>query len=92
MVRTNKTFERKIESTCMFLFNSFNICFEDPQHIFCTIINKIIFCSVVVDLLFIVSPIVGVCNCSIFCCTLLYVHSRFAIILVGKRELAGCFA
>ena len=27
--------------------------------------------SVVVDLLFIVTPIVGVCNCSIFCCTFL---------------------
>ena len=26
--------------------------------------------SVVVDLLFIVTPIVGVCNCSMFCCTL----------------------
>ena len=26
---------------------------------------------VVVDLLFIVTPIVGVCNCSMFCCTLL---------------------
>ena len=46
--------------------------------------------SVVVDLLFIVTPIVGVCNCSMFCCTLFYVHSSFAIILVGKR--AGCFA
>ena len=29
----------------------------------------------------------GVCNCSIFCCTLLYVHSSIAIILMGKREL-----
>ena len=29
----------------------------------------------VVDFLFIVTPIVGVCNCSMFCCTLLYVHS-----------------
>ena len=29
----------------------------------------------------------GVCNCSMFCCTLLYVHSRIAIILMGKREL-----
>ena len=28
----------------------------------------------------------GVCNCSMFCCTLLYVHSSIAIIL-GKREL-----
>ena len=29
----------------------------------------------------------GVCNCSMFCCMLLYVHSSIAIILVGKREL-----
>ena len=43
--------------------------------------------SVVVDSLLIVTPIVGVCNCSIFCCALLYVHSCFAIILMGKREL-----
>ena len=27
-----------------------------------------------------------------FCYTLLYVHSSFAIILVGKRGRAGCFA
>ena len=29
---------------------------------------------------------VGVCNCSMFCFTLLYVHSSLAIILIGKRE------
>ena len=29
----------------------------------------------------------GVCNCSMFCCMLLYVHSSTAIILMGKREL-----
>ena len=29
----------------------------------------------------------GVCNCSMYCCTLLYVHSSTAIILMGKREL-----
>ena len=29
----------------------------------------------------------GVCNCAMFCCTLLYVHSSIAIILIGKREL-----
>ena len=29
----------------------------------------------------------GVCSCSMFCCTLLYVHSSIAIILIGKREL-----
>ena len=28
-------------------------------------------------------------NCSMFCCTLLYVHSSIAIILMGKRELAA---
>ena len=41
------------------------------------------------DLLFIVTPIVGVCNCSMFCCTLLYVPYSFAIILVEKRELVA---
>ena len=45
--------------------------------------------SVVVDFLFIVTPIVGVCNCSMFCCTLLYVHSSIAIILMEKRELVA---
>ena len=43
--------------------------------------------SVVVDFLFIVTPIVGVCNCCMFCCTLIYVHSSIAIILMGKRKL-----
>ena len=40
-------------------------------------------------LLFIVTPIVGVCNCSMFCYTLLYVPSSFAIILMWKRELVA---
>ena len=31
----------------------------------------------------------GVFNCSMFCYTLLYVHSSFAIILMGKRELVA---
>ena len=31
----------------------------------------------------------GVCNCSMVCCTLLYVHSSIAIILEGKRELVA---
>ena len=31
----------------------------------------------------------GVCNCSMFCCTLLYVHSSIAIILMGKIELVA---
>ena len=29
----------------------------------------------------------GVCNCSMFCCTFLYVHFSIAIILMGKKEL-----
>ena len=29
----------------------------------------------------------GVCNCSMFCYSLLYVHFSIAIILMGKREL-----
>ena len=43
--------------------------------------------SVVVDFLCIVTPIVGVCKCSMFCYTLLYAHSSIVIILMGKREL-----
>ena len=31
----------------------------------------------------------GVCNCSMFCCTLLCVRSSIAIILMGKRELVA---
>ena len=31
----------------------------------------------------------GVCNCSMFCCVLLYVHSSIAIILMGERELVA---
>ena len=42
-----------------------------------------------VDFLFIITPIVGVCNCSLCCCMLLYVRSSIAIVLVGKRELVG---
>ena len=39
--------------------------------------------------MFIVTSIVGVCNCSTFCCTLLYVHSSIAIIFMGKRDLVA---
>ena len=42
--------------------------------------------SVVVDLLLFVTPIEGFCNCSMFCCALLCVHSSFAIISMGKTE------
>ena len=35
------------------------------------------------------TPIVGFCNCSMFCCALLYVHSSLAIISMRKRELVA---
>ena len=41
----------------------------------------------VVDSLLIVTPIVGFCNCSMFYCALLCIHSSFAIISMGKTEL-----
>ena len=43
----------------------------------------------VVGLLFVVTPFVGVCCCSVFCCTLRHVHSSIAIVLIGKRELVA---
>ena len=46
------------------------------------------FCCVV-DCLFIVTPIVWVCNCSMICCTLLYVLSSIAIFLMGEGELVA---
>ena len=42
-----------------------------------------------VDLMFIVTPIEGVCNCYMLWCTLLCVPSSFATILMGKRELVA---
>ena len=33
----------------------------------------------------------GFGNCSMFCCALLCVHSGFAIISMGKRDLAALF-
>ena len=41
----------------------------------------------VVDSLLIVT--VGFCNCSMFCCALLLVHTSFAIISMRKRELVA---
>ena len=37
----------------------------------------------------IVTPIVGFCNCFMFCCALLYLHASFAIF--DGAERAGCF-
>ena len=43
-------------------------------------------CSKAVVLLLLITPIVGFCNCSMFCCALRCVHSSFAM---GKRELVA---
>ena len=61
------------ECICKYIIKEF--------HYWCVLLQ------VVVDFLFIVTPVVGVCNCSMFCCTLHYVHFSIAIILMGKREL-----
>ena len=37
----------------------------------------------------IVTPSVGLCNCFMFCCEFLCVHSSFTIYLMGKRELVA---
>ena len=37
----------------------------------------------------VVTPIMRFCNCSMFCCVLLFVHPSFEIILMGKRELVA---
>ena len=39
--------------------------------------------SVVVDLLFIVTPFVGACNCAMFCCTLLYCNHLELVALLN---------
>ena len=50
------------------------------------IVSFLIFAPLI-SLLFIVIPIVGFCNFSMFFfCTFLYFPSSFAIILMGKRE------
>ena len=45
--------------------------------------------SVVLNLMFIVAPIVGVLGFSLFCYVLICVLSSVAIILVGKRKLVA---
>ena len=49
----------------------------------------ILVASLALMALFFGTPIVGVCNCSMFCCALLYVHFSIAIILVANRELVA---
>ena len=53
--------------------------------------SKITVVIFIVDLLFIIAPIVGVLYCSIFCYAVLYVLSSFEFILMGKGELVSFF-
>ena len=55
----------------------------------CYIYNIYKSITVVVVVVVVVTPIVEVCNCSMFCFSLLYVHSSIAFILMGKRELVA---
>ena len=51
--------------------------------------SKAVVQLLLIDLMLIGAPIVGLFNCFMFCCELLYVHSSFAIILMGKMELVA---
>ena len=79
---------RKIFKTQVHNDNSFNVAYMCIGLTQCSILINVL-CSVVVDSLLIVTPIVGLCKCSMFCCKLTCVHSSFAIISIGKRELVA---
>ena len=74
---------------CIFVFRVAGYCYSNFNRTSCkqTVESLIRHSSVVFYSLLIVTTIVGFCNCPMFCCALLYVHSTFAIILMGKREL-----
>ena len=78
------------KSECILVSRKYN----KPYHA-TVLLNQIQIAEVIsqthLGIFFNVTPIVGFCNCSMFCCALLYVHSSFAIILIRKRERAGCF-
>ena len=83
----------KVQTTCT---SAFFICLlKNIISRFGTSVNSIYYIvsvaeqvvSVAVDSMLIATPIVGFCNFSMFYCALLYVHSSFVIILMGKREL-----
>ena len=74
-----------------FVFCVVEYCYSNFNRTSCkqTVESLIRHDSVVVDWLLIVTPIVRFCNCSMFCCALLYVHSSFASILMAKRKLVA---
>ena len=54
-----------------------------------TVLSKAVVLLLLTFCLLIVTPVVGVFNCSMFYCTLLFVHSSIAIILMGRRKLVA---
>ena len=79
---------RKILKTQLHNDNCLNVAYMYIGLTQCNILITFL-CSVVVDSLLIGTLIVGFCNCSMFCCELICVHSSFAIITIGKRELVA---
>ena len=75
----------------IFVFRVVGYCYSNFNRASCkqTVEGLMRHGSVVVDSLLIVTPDVGFCNCSMICYALLYVHSIFAIILMGKRDLVA---
>ena len=67
-------------------FNAIELIWSQLKHI---VRQRNVTFRFVMDFLFIVTPIVGACNNSMFCFTLLCVCSSIAIILMGKRELVA---
>ena len=75
----------------IFVFRVVGYCYSNFNRTSCkqTVESLIRHGPVFVESLLIVTPIVGLCNCSMFCCALLYIHFNFAIILMEKGELVA---
>ena len=58
---------------------------KKPSHGLAAVCSKVVILLLSIRCLF--TPFVGFCKSFMFCNALLYVHSNFAIILMGKREL-----
>ena len=69
-------------------FGTSKIYFSPPHPQWCWLLSVLRIGCDFVDSLLILTPIfVGFCNCNMFCCALLCLHSSFAIIPMGKREM-----
>ena len=71
-----------VSRRCSFLGSFFILMF----HVYVCSLQPCRICRI---FLYIFTPIVGVCGCSMFCCTLLYVRSGVAAVLMGRRGLVA---